>query len=182
MRGLTKMEKQAIERKAYELLRAGNVDLTSPVDVIQLAKNLGFAVGNIVSKENYEGVLLINENDNNILGSNSSRVIGVDAKQDFNKKRFIIAHELGHYTINYNGDPIFARRDRHCETNRSDEENEIDFFAACLLMPKEGFVAEYRKLKEQSEKNIIKKLAELFKVPEESAMRRLQELDLVELK
>ena len=175
------MDKRKIEEAAYELLRECGFDLKAPVDVIQLAKTLGFAVGNIKTKDDYEGIMLINENDSNILGSNSNRVIGVDADQDFNKKRFIIAHELGHYKMEYNGQPIFAHRDKHSDTKRCEEEERYDFFAACLLMPKEGFNAEYENIKDENLGDVVKVLSETFKVPKESTIRRLQELEHVRL-
>lgn len=175
------MEKKQIENAAYELLQECGFEVNSPVDVIHLAKELGFAVGNIKSKENYEGILLINDEENNLLGSNSSKIIGVDADQDFDKKRFIIAHELGHYKLSYRNQPIFAHRDKHSDQKRSQEEDRYDYFAACLLMPREGFVFEYEKIKSKDLGDVVKDLATIFKVPKESVLRRLQELELVKL-
>lgn len=183
MRRLSNVEKYLIEAKAYELLREGGLKEDGPVDVVQLAKNLGFAVGNIQSEngeDDLDGFLLINEDDNDIMGSKSNRVIGVNSNRDFDVKRFIVAHELGHYKLGYVDQRIFAMRDN--KHGRSDEENEADFFAACLLMPQEGFRLYYEKAKSEEPERLIKRLSQEFKVPEESVMRRLQELNLVELK
>ncbi|MGN0734105.1 MAG: ImmA/IrrE family metallo-endopeptidase [Emergencia sp.] len=177
------MEKKEIEAKAYELLREGKLNENGPVDVVQLAKNLGFAIVSIRTKEgndDLDGFLLMNEDDNDIMGSKSSRLIGINANRPFDVKRFIVAHELGHYKLTYNNQRTFAMRDgRH---GRSDEENEIDYFAACLLMPKVGFKNYYEVVKNEDNNNVIKSLAEEFKVPMDSVARRLQELELVQWK
>ena len=183
MKGLNDMEKAFIEEKAYELLKQGSFSDDGAVDVVQLAKNLGFAVLNVQSKavtDDLDGFLLINEDDNNILDTKSNRVIGVNVNREFDVKRFIIAHELGHFKLKYAGERIFAMRDS--KHGRSEEENEIDFFAACLLMPRNGFIKSYEDAKNEAPENVIKRLACEFKVPEKGVLRRLQELDLVELK
>lgn len=59
-------------------------------------------------------------------------MIGVNHERDLFTKRFIIAHELDHYILHGENKPIFAQREK--THGRTPEENEIDFFAACLLM------------------------------------------------
>ena len=174
------MEKERIEEKAYELLSEADMRDDVPVDVVLLAKKLGFAVGTMSSKNNMDGFLLINEKEQDILGSKSGKVIGVNAGRSFEKKRFIVAHELGHYKLHYNGQSIFAQRDSN--HGRSANENEIDYFAACLLMPADGFTAQYKKVKQENPENVINNLAKIYNVPEDSIARRLEELNLIELK
>ena len=183
MKGLSDMEKAFIEEQAYDLLKEGNFSDDGPVDVVQLAKNIGFAVLNVQYKaenDDLDGFLLINEDDNDILNTNSNKVIGVNVNREFNVKRFIIAHELGHFKLKREGQRIFAMRES--KHGRSEEENEIDFFAACLLMPKNGFKKHYEDAKNEDPEKVIKTLSYEFKVPEKSVLRRLYELDLVEWK
>ena len=174
------MKKNVIELKAYELLDKGNLRKDEPVDIIRLAQNLGFAVGNVESKDDMDGFVIIDNDNDNLLDTKSSRVIGVNANRNFYTKRFIIAHELGHYQLQYNNEKLFARRDKM--HGRSVEENEVDFFAACLLMPGDGFIKYYEDIKVKQPERVIETLAEVFKVSEVSVIRRLQELGLVELK
>ena len=148
------MNKDIIEQKAYELLDKANLNCGEPVDVIRLAQNLGFAVGNIESKDDLDGFVVIDNNEDNLLGSESNKVIGVNADRDFYTKRFIIAHELGHFQLQYKNESLFARRDKRHGWN--EKEDEIDFFAACLLMPANGFRKYYDKVKAEQPDRVIK--------------------------
>ena len=124
------------------------------IDVISIAQNLGFEVGNAMIEEDMDGFILINENQGDqenqekLLGIQTDKLIGVNSKRPIEWKRFIIAHELGHYMLDYvgkNNNGMFAHREH--KKGRSERENEIDFFAASLLMPKEKFKKEYIQLK-----------------------------------
>lgn len=174
---MDKMEKNRIEALAYELLKELNYSLENPVDVIEVAKKMDIAVGTAELEDGVDGFLLIDNNDCNLLGSGKSKVIGVNSKREFNEKRFIIAHEIGHYKLNYNNEKQFAFRESAHGRNR--EENDIDYFAACLLMPKDAVIKASNEIKDKNIMEICKLLAVKFSVPVESMLRRLQEVGII---
>lgn len=177
MRGMDKMERERIESLAYELLEELNYSLENPVDVIEVAKKMDIAVGTAELEDGVDGFLLIDNDDCNLLGSGKNKVIGVNAKRKFNEKRFIIAHEIGHYKLNYNNEKQFAFRESAHGRNR--EENDVDFFAACLLMPKAAVIRASSEIKDKNIIEMCKFLANKFNVPVESMIRRLQEVEII---
>ena len=146
------------------------------VDVSRLATILGFLVKGMPMDSNDDGI---------IISTKKHKIIAINHERTLEEKRFIIAHELGHYYLDggAKGALINYRERKH---GRSDSENEKDYFAACLLMPAEVFKKVFAKVVEQADKSttdyirVCKVLAELFKVPYESAMRRMHELNLIE--
>lgn len=178
MKELSLMERKEIADKAKEMLTANKVSMNDPIDVVSLAKNLGFLVGSSALNPEDEGLIMVDDNAKEILGQKTQRLILVNESLEPNKKRFVIAHELGHFALHYKENQIFAHRDG--EHGRSDDENDVDFFAACLLMPEDGFKVKYNEILNES-KDFIRTIGELekiYKVPTLSIMRRCDELSL----
>lgn len=175
MTKLNEMMKKDIEKSANELLETSGMKGRIPVNTVKLAQYFGFTVGNATLSDEEDGFILINNKTN-------TRIIGVNRERTAEFKRFIIAHELGHFKMKYNESEykIFAQREK--KHGRNDEENDTDYFAACLLMPREEFKCEYEKQKDKSITSIVRELSEIFRVPEESVLRRLQEVDLISLR
>ncbi len=176
------MEKQRIEAKAQSVLRQFHMNTDGQIDVLLLAQNAGFVVGNANLGDEEDGILLVNTKEEKILGVTTQKLIGVNARLDLPAKRFIIAHELGHYFFHLErkpgGDIILARRER--SSSRTTEENDMDYFAACLLMPSDSFRAMYGELKDAGvpQSDIPDRLGRLFNVPLISAERRVGEVGL----
>ncbi len=109
-------------------------------------------------------------------GNNSFKII-VSPFQDEKRRRFTIAHELGHlflhmgYLINQE---IWNRQDKNIyhRVGSSEKEYQANEFAAAFLMPK----AEYLKVMNENviEKNEVdtSKIAEYFNVSVEAASNR----------
>jgi Zn-dependent peptidase ImmA (M78 family) len=142
----------------------------------------------LIAEKNNLGIININFNDNHVLGvvSNKFKFIGVEGKLNYEKKRFIIAHELGHYILehmNKEKDEIkFYKTDLDNTSYCSDQEDsEANYFADCLLMP-ENFVIKiyqiYRKYT-NSINVITNGMADQFSVPESMLKRRLVTLGIV---
>ena len=169
------MEKGLIIEKANEILT--KYGFKRPVDVVQLAESMGFVVGNAKMKKEEDGFILVNNDTQEILGVKTQKLIGVNRERDLFTKRFIIAHELGHYILHSKNKSIFAQREQ--THGRTSEENDVDFFAACLLMPEEDFVKTASSIRctydEIDDYQLAKILSEQFKVPQLSAFRRLEE-------
>ena len=176
------MKKEDIEKKALEAIKTANyIYDNDAVDIIAIAKALEFEVGNAALDEDDDGFILVNDKVNSLFGVKTSRLIGVNANRGLAWKRFIIAHEIGHYILHYssmNQNGLYAHRDR--KKGKSDIENDADFFAANILMPKEKFQEQFDSLKSKglNKDEMIVLLSEKFVVPAKSAERRLEELGL----
>lgn len=182
-KGGSLMEREIIESKAFETLTKANDKGDAAIDIIGLAKSLGFIVGNAELCDDEDGFIIVDESKDNILGQPTNKLIGVRADQSIEWKRFVIAHEIGHYILHYDRDSdngMYAHRDH--KKGKDSTENEADFFAANLLMPKERFLKNYEELRNNrlslEEKVII--LAKRFCVTEIMTRRRFEELGINE--
>lgn len=176
------MDRERIEKKAEETLNNINyADSTDSIDVIEVAKKLGFVVGNAGLSEDVDGFIIVDENESNILGIDTNKLIGVNASKELAWKRFIIAHEIGHYMLHYDKEKdngMYAHREH--KKGKNEIENEADFFAANLLMPRKKFIDKYKELKEKdlSIDEMILLLANKFTVTQLMTKRRFEELGL----
>lgn len=176
------MDREKIERKAEETLNDVNyADVADSIDVIEVAKKLGFVVGNAGLSEDVDGFIIVDENKGNILGIDTNKLIGVNASKELAWKRFIIAHEIGHYVLHYDKEKdngMYAHREH--KKGKNEIENEADFFAANLLMPRKKFKNKYNELKKKdlSTDEIILLLADKFTVTQLMTKRRFEELGL----
>lgn len=155
------------------------------VDIIKIAQDMGFLIGNAKLSDDSDGFIIIDEKKDEILGLPTNKLIGVNANRSLGWKRFIIAHEIGHYILHFIDnavklDGLYAHREHI--TGKDEEENKADFFAACLLMPKNIFSREFKQKKAENEKcekwEIAALLAKDFCVTETMALRRIDELGL----
>lgn len=176
------MDKAMIEQKAMETLNLVQLNEdTEAIDVIDIAKKLGFIVGNAGLEDDVDGFIIVEKGKKKILGQKTDRIIGVNATKELNWKRFIIAHEIGHFKLHYNenkNNGIYAHREH--KKGKSEQENEADFFAACILMPREQFVKKANELIEKrlTKEEMIILLADKFCVTHIMAERRLGELEI----
>ncbi len=168
-------KKHEIEMRVKEFIAENKIDTSKPVDIVALVRNLGFAVASLDLPETEDGFVIIDEEDDNLFGLESDKVIGVNDSRDFVDQRFIVAHELGHFLLHSKNEPLFAHRENIKGKNQ--EENDADYFAACILMYDELFVYIYKALENVTDKleEKVSFLAEYFKVPEQSVRRRIAE-------
>jgi Zn-dependent peptidase ImmA (M78 family) len=143
-------------------------------NISALANLLGIKVGETINiEDNDDGFIYISKDKEN-------KVIGVNNHRSLKQKRFIVAHELGHYFLNYNenDESLFAFREN--KKGKDLIENQADYFAACLLMPADIFSQKYISLKKSkmrySEQEIVNELSDEFCVPNESVIRRIEEV------
>jgi Zn-dependent peptidase ImmA (M78 family) len=122
-----------IKRLVKELLDNANA-VEPPIDVESIARSRGVSIQFEQFDRDVSGVLVRDA---------SGSVIGVQKIQSDTRKRFTIAHELGHLML-HDGELIHV--DRSFRANfrkeaakepRDVEEIEANAFAANLLMPKE---------------------------------------------
>ena len=175
------MEKQMIEEKAMEVLNKGNDKGDSAINIIGIATSLGFVVGNVDLSEGEDGFILVDEKQEEILGQDTNKLIGVNADLSEEWKRFIIAHEIVHFILHYNKSEnkgLYAHREHR--KGKDSIENEADYFAASLLMPADRFKKNYNELKKAnlSLEEMIFILAKRFRVTQIMAKRRIEELQV----
>lgn len=167
--------KSEIEEQVTGLLKeyGYSFEKNDYVNIVNFVKNLGFVVGNAELADNEDGFLMIRPQNKN---TEEDKIIGVNVDRTFEWKRFIIAHELGHSILHcLAGKPYFHRENIK---GKDESENEADYFAAALLMPKDSFKRLYNQLKNEglNDTAVSMKLASVFKVPSESVCRRMGEV------
>jgi len=174
------MDRQELDERASAAIREHGIDPSEGYDIVSLAKRMGFFVATASLDDGEDGFIMVNDGGERILGTNSSKVIVVEKSLDQYLKRFVIAHELGHYEINGRNKPIFAHRKKRDGT-RAENEQEVDHFAASLLMPKEAFCEKNRQLSVggMSLADRTLELTRIFSAPMESVLRRMDELGLL---
>ncbi len=130
---MTAVRRRGIRTLTKRLLEENQI-CEPPVDVEVLAKSLGVVIREESAEDNLSGFLLRDI-------KNYKAVIGVNYKHSDNRKRFTIAHELGHLFL-HEGEQIHV--DRGIQINLRNEaasqgsliaEKEANLFAAELLMP-----------------------------------------------
>ena len=167
------LTKSSIEKVATDTLRQHGLH-SIPVDPIALANRLGIKVNNAKFSEPSLAALLSKR------GSNVW--ILLDEAGHPHRKRFSIAHELGHHFLHLQSDGEMIDRDTNffrVNGYGSDEtaqeglkEIEANQFAAALLMPERLIRQAWQK------RRSISKLARLFQVSEEAMGYRIASLRL----
>ena len=170
-----------IEQYVLDTFEKTQYDMSQiPIRVVEIANRLGFTVGNAVIDDAYDGFIVIGDGVRQKFGVDSNKVIGVNSKKSHHAKRFAIAHELGHYICNksyYKDNQIYGHRENRKGKNK--EENDMDYFAACLLMPKEFFSRDltlYRE-KQYDETDILILLSQKYDVSKDAVKRRIGEVE-----
>lgn len=162
-----------IERQAKEiLLQHGLYSL--PIDPVLLANEIGISVNNAKFADDSWAAMLAKRGE-------VTRIF-VEQSDPPYRKRFSIAHELGHHFLHMQEDGEFVdkRADMFREREPLDgpileeraREIHSNWFAAALLMPEEFVRAEW------ANNPNLSRLAKVFNVSEEAMGYRLDSLDL----
>lgn len=120
---------QTAARDALRIAQYKTLD-TKPLDVEALVSALGIRLQPEIMDNDISGYLR---------ASNGDWIIGVNSLHHPNRRRFTIAHELGHYFLhrhigNFEDRALFRR-----ERQSNPQEWEANDFAASLLMPSSDF-------------------------------------------
>lgn len=157
--------KDVIEQIAELILQQFNVDPEN-IEVIEIARKFGL---------NVYGADLDNTLSGFIKRVNGVNNIYVNNNHAGTRQRFTVAHEIGHFVLHNelintnNGTVLFRGLGDNWEI-----ENQADYFAAALLMPKDAVRGVYNNLHEN-----IYATARVFRVSEQAMRIRLQEMGLV---
>jgi IrrE N-terminal-like domain len=102
-----------------------------------------------------------------------------EAAQWPQRRRFTIAHEIGHYELHCEDDrSLFCRsatviEDEEQPPPAEPRENEANVFAAALMMPAHLMREHYARLREQPEKDCFWEMCQLFGASTKAMGRRL---------
>ena len=161
-----------IERRAERILKITGIN-TAPVPVERIARSLGLTIKPADLGEDCSGVLVRKGN---------KAVIGVNWKHSVTRRRFSIAHEIGHFDL-HSGETYIDRgyrvhfRDLESGSGTKQEEMEANAFAAALLMPamlvRDAFEKQPFDL---TEDDFLITLARKFKVSTQAMTFRLMKL------
>jgi Zn-dependent peptidase ImmA (M78 family) len=169
------MPKRQPRIAAQELLKRIKAQ-RPPVDLERAAKLLGAV---IVAKK------LPASTSGMLLRTGDATVIGVNITDPEVRRRFSIAHELGHLSL-HPGRPLLLHekvrvnfRDPLSSTATDSEEIEANAFAAELLMPESLMRQAVAKLPKADRKALVKRLAEDFHVSRQAMEIRLVNLGVL---
>jgi len=166
---MVKPRKKAAREQAQKLLTKLEI-ATIPVPVEKIARGLGAAIELRPLDEELSGVIFIKD---------GTPIIGVNSLHHENRRRFTIAHEIGHLILH--GDRLqgvvhvdktfpVLRRDQESASGIDLIEIEANAFAAELLMPTASLELEFATPLDIDDEDRLSRLAKQFKVST-SAMR-----------
>lgn len=178
----TTEEAEELARKVLKAWRLDNVN--GAVPIVKIANGFGFSCHKAENiPEDISRNIFVGGTTKEAYGND--KVIIVGSSEEYEHQRFIIAHELGHYLIDYIGSPeskdpgmLFSRAYPK-QNHQSDEELRADRFAAELLMPSKIFLRQYVRAMEAfdyNKKYAISHLSTYFKTSKSSIRRRIEEL------
>lgn len=164
---------------AHEILESYNIN-SIPVNPLHIAKKLGIKV---------YSQSFITYNGDKVSGaisksSNNDVRIIINEADSYKRKRFTIAHELGHFFMHMNNEEEYERVDMLKATGyntRNQEEIEANNFAAALLMDKYMIYENFDVVKnfKLSTTKTIEYLADQFEVSRQDMEYRLINLGLI---
>jgi Zn-dependent peptidase ImmA (M78 family) len=124
------MSASTAEQKAQELLVEMRAQV--PIDVSATAEFLGLSIVEEDLEDSVSGMLVVKDGHG---------VIGVNEHHHPNRRRFSVAHEIGHYLLHRKGASVFVDstpvffRDQISSEGTKQQEIEANAFAAELLIP-----------------------------------------------
>jgi Zn-dependent peptidase ImmA (M78 family) len=155
-----------------------------PVHPEQIAKTLGIKIISKATDDDLSGFLYKDLASNNV-------VIGVNQSHHPNRRRFTIAHEIGHFLLHdfegfhfdsNNRKYLLKLRSKNSHSFNQTEEREANWFAAELLMPKHFIDEEMQDFNDVDlmYDDDLAELAKKFRVSTQALTFRLMNLDYLE--
>lgn len=154
---------------------------SAPVEASNIAKSLGVEVQETPAEDDLSGFLY---RDRKL----DSTIIGVNAEHHPNRRKFTVAHELGHYLLHDFDDvhvdrefKVWLRNDASSQ-GTDIEEKEANLFAAELLMPVHFLKRDVANIGtiDLMDEEVIRELASKYGVSTQAMMFRLSYLGYVQ--
>ena len=124
-----------INKNANELLLKTKQDTSKPIDVVLVAKRMGYNTFLTNFDENIRGM---------VVNDNKEQSIYVNQSDSIEQKRFAIARGISHILLSINENEKYFVDYRN-KDKYGKKEYELDSFATALLMPKEFAYKTYGK-------------------------------------
>ena len=165
--------------KARDLLREFGVS-EPPVDPVSIAKRLGVQVLAVQPPDEDMSGFLVREDPDS-----GETIIGVNRHHSPVRRRFTVAHELGHFLLGHKGDwhvdnVTLSFRDENSSTGEHEHEIEANQFAAALLMPKDWIEQDvFRGEVDISDDSQLRQLAKRYRVSAQAMTFRVANLNLL---
>lgn len=169
---------EKIENKALELLENKNL-LEAPIDIEALVRSLDIDLSFEELEDEVSGFLFT---------KNFKQAIVVNSRHHENRKRFSIAHELGHSILHDKNRELYLDskqtsyffRDKNSSTGVNDIEIEANEFAAQILMPQKLIDQLIKKYNlSMTDDDDLSLLAKKLKVSEQALTFRLAKLNYI---
>ena len=168
-----------IEELANKVLREAGIQ-EAPIEVSQIAKLHNVEITDYDLGTDVSGVLVLKD---------GKATIGLNPADSTVRRRFTIAHELGHYFLEHQRGGLFVDnhkknfavmyRDAQSSTGEILQEQEANAFAAAVLMPRELLETWTKKFNfDLTDENDLKSLASQFKVSSQAMAIRIANLGL----
>lgn len=172
------MDETKMKEEVTKVLAETDLDV-APIAIVSIANFYGFSVYEMPMDDSISGLIMAD--DENIKGFDTKQIIVVNSKHSSRRKRFTIAHELGHYIIQGKPSKCFAHRD---SGNYSSDERDANSFASALLMPEDEIkreVGNFKKAKigDYPDSHLIDYIADAFDVSQSAAEVRLKKLGVI---
>lgn len=167
-----------IKKKANELLENADVK-GAPVSIEKLASLVGATIRYRPLNNDLSGMVQRIDDKTAIIGINSYHA---DVR-----KRFSIAHEIGHLVlhedeslhVDENVRSVVQFRNEYSSLGIDDKEIEANQFAAEILMPEQMLAKDVSKSKDRGPEAVIEELAELYDVSIQSMTIRLTKMGII---
>jgi|SRR3989344_2835356 len=160
-------------KSAAEEVLKENFITKPPIPIIELVKNYGYEVAEIDLDPDIAGFVSLED-----------RVIYVNNADSETRKAFTVAHELGHIKLHStelekNPDIGILYRRPLGRKDDDEKEQEANYFAASLLVPKEMYEEVTNRYQNVlNEENEVEMLSKLFGVSQDVIRYRLHDLAL----
>ena len=175
-----KVRRHHIRTVVKDLISEHNVNAAPPVDVYRIAREKNIKIVEEPASDDLSGFLLRDT-------ENNKAVIGVNKLHPFTRRRFTVAHEIGHYLLHdYEGfhfdgpgSGLHVRfRDQKAHEGTDIDEREANLFAAELLMPEDFILNAVNQIGtvDLLDTKKLEEMAKMFKVSTQALMYRLTSL------
>lgn len=167
-------------KKKVDLVFEETELMSIPVEVVMMANYYGFEVYELDMDDSTSGLIIVDEKP--IKNFDSNKIIVVNSNHSNARKRFTIAHELGHFILDNKPSKCYAHRDSTGVYNT--RERDANSFASALLMPENDVKKFVNSLTENTEFSIpdfilIDKISKRYNVSIQAAEVRLNKLNLI---
>ncbi len=173
---LKKTDKIRLDNLAFMLRQEQGVKVTEPVSIHQMLRNKNIIASFQPLSKGFEGmaIKLVNH------AKDEKLFMLINTSSNYSRQRFTACHELYHllyqenFTVSYDTESEGERKEM--------EEQFADYFARCLLLPKEGVVAlipETERKKDSLSLATVLRLEQNFRCSRSCLLYRLKEMDFI---